>query len=775
MIKFVQTYFRQATLVVAAAILALVPQNQAVASYEAFPIENPSLLDAKQSDTIALIVASRKTENEAYEVIERFLKKGRLSTKIDIHDLQVNLFTSTNGWLGISIEIFQDSKSCNQVKTLLIDDNLIPTDSYCSNLDRFVGAYSVALPGAKYYAVELEKRIGIRVVNQNEKNNEALRIADELESEKSIYKSKVVFRRNDQVHIGDEKISKWSRLYGACVNVDLPDVAQGDQVIFSFRPYGLEKATINFLNDKKFLTPQVPLKGKKRPNYWGQENNISFTATQDARSPAIEICAQNVAGRGQRVDYDDFMIRDLLVKVSETPKLKSRGDVFNTITETKWSLASLPCEVNGKLSNYQRFKSTEYYNVINGKTNRATDGKMEFFTVDENNRRFEARFSTYIKLTRSAWNITTYSGQLNNDGSMTMVKKHQQIDTNTMNSRSPNYSSETSTRTLQPCRILPQKGRPDLKAVRDSVDIAEFNSKEALSYYYCQSRVTNKYFVKINGVSPDRFFYTYRYNPAKGELDLEKVENVLVYGEQKDNNHNEIAVFSTRESESRLSKVSDGRLTVYKNLQSVEDSLPSLGDLEIDAGTDEAFFRNEKTGASDSFTCSVIAISNSRQRDYVEGIFNRYKDRLGIKSKKVERRSLDLFSELEGAWLLKDDNARARSCKASVPLKGLQIFTYFKEDKMVKEIVFGKQNACHGFAGGCKAVFPKFPVIMKHSYSQSSDKEFSTVYKKGACIVSTSYKFLDTDTLESISSVGDSCSEAAKRAPRLQTWYRCSE
>jgi len=310
--------------------------------------------------------------------------------------------------------------------------------------------------------------------------------------------SEVVFQTNEKVHVGDEEISSWSPLYGSCVTITLPDVEQGDQVAFYYRPYGVENAQVSFMGMTRLMPAQRPQPGKKRPNYWGEMTRMDFTAPSAGSKPLIEVCAENVSETRQKVDFDDFMMTELVVEriasahrtapttVAPTPTApppNAPGETLQIITQTNWTLiSSQSCGIGDKETDYQRFLTTEYYNVTGGREFHANDGEVNYFTVDEASRRFGAKYSTYTNLTNAPWNISTYTGQLHDDGSLHIVHEFQQIDTGTMNAPRPNYSLERKEYVLWPCDRLPKKtvAAPGAERVLISVAGAE-SSQDNLS------------------------------------------------------------------------------------------------------------------------------------------------------------------------------------------------------------------------------------------------------------------------------------------------------
>ena len=77
----------------------------------------------------------------------------------------------------------------------------------------------------------------------------------------------IIFQTYEQIHIGDENIGGWPNVYGQCVQLPLGAITIGEQIEFSYMPYGLENAYIRFAGTELRLAPQVPNLGQKRPNY----------------------------------------------------------------------------------------------------------------------------------------------------------------------------------------------------------------------------------------------------------------------------------------------------------------------------------------------------------------------------------------------------------------------------------------------------------------------------------------------------------------------------
>jgi uncharacterized protein len=146
----------------------------------------------------------------------------------------------------------------------------------------------------------------------------------------------------------------------------------------------------------------------------------------------------------------------------QQPKLDTTssraGNTFEKITKTNWTLWDWSnCGTAGKDINYQRFLPNEYYNVINGNTNRATNMTVQYFEVNEERKSFEAQYSTFTDIEPNhPWTIISYSGRLLSDGSMKLVQKNQQLDTTRLGSYPPKYSLKETTNIVFSCSNIPK-------------------------------------------------------------------------------------------------------------------------------------------------------------------------------------------------------------------------------------------------------------------------------------------------------------------------------
>lgn len=93
--------------------------------------------DALQGSS-SIIVAARQTEREVVQFVEEFYRSKGLSEQ----DVVFTIFLSENGWLAISIGDLPMGE-CPALTQDLISQNLIPSDSYCSNANTFIAAFSV--------------------------------------------------------------------------------------------------------------------------------------------------------------------------------------------------------------------------------------------------------------------------------------------------------------------------------------------------------------------------------------------------------------------------------------------------------------------------------------------------------------------------------------------------------------------------------------------------------------------------------------------------------
>ena len=81
----------------------------------------------------ALVIASRKTLQE----VDQLIKTYNSSPMWGNSKPNWQIFLSSNGWYGISLGIGTTAE-CDRNKKLLINNNLIPKDSFCSSGKNFV-------------------------------------------------------------------------------------------------------------------------------------------------------------------------------------------------------------------------------------------------------------------------------------------------------------------------------------------------------------------------------------------------------------------------------------------------------------------------------------------------------------------------------------------------------------------------------------------------------------------------------------------------------------
>lgn len=128
-----------------------------------------------------------------------------------------------------------------------------------------------------------------------------------------------VFASNDQYHLGDENIGSWPNLWGVCIDLGTAELAPLDTVKVVYKSYGLETAYLQVGSQRQILPPQMPLQGKRRPNYWSSRKATEIIVRRSNRAALISICSKSVAAAGQPVDYDDWMIANIIAEVSNAP------------------------------------------------------------------------------------------------------------------------------------------------------------------------------------------------------------------------------------------------------------------------------------------------------------------------------------------------------------------------------------------------------------------------------------------------------------------------
>ena len=128
-----------------------------------------------------------------------------------------------------------------------------------------------------------------------------------------------VFSSDDQYHLGDENIGSWPNLWGACIGLGMAKLNPLDIVKIEYNSYGLETAYLQVGSQKQILSPQMPRKGKRRPNYWSSRQTTEIIVRNPNKAASISICSESVAVAGQPIDYDDWMIKNIIVEVEKAP------------------------------------------------------------------------------------------------------------------------------------------------------------------------------------------------------------------------------------------------------------------------------------------------------------------------------------------------------------------------------------------------------------------------------------------------------------------------
>jgi len=155
------------------------------------------------------------------------------------------------------------------------------------------------------------------------------------------------------------------------------------------------------------------------------------------------------------------------------------------------------------------------------------------------------------------------------------------------------------------------------------------NVGSSLSYTYCQSETSGNYFVKFNAY-PKRKIQTYSMSQVTGKLQPLGRDAVILSGEKVGDEYRENAIYATNDVIESRSEVSDGRVSRFVNLSTLEEGWGLHGTIIYDAGNDRAEVLNEFEGTSEKFTCSVIGNTDAQTRDYITGVFERYESRLGF-------------------------------------------------------------------------------------------------------------------------------------------------
>lgn len=109
------------------------------------------------------------------------------------------------------------------------------------------------------------------------------------------------------IHIGDENIDSWTPLSGLCISVEFPAGENSIKYKVTYEPYGLEKAYFALEDGRAFELPAQTVLSGKRPNYWGEQVELSFEAPPHNGNFSGRLCADLV----DRNDFDDLMLRNL--------------------------------------------------------------------------------------------------------------------------------------------------------------------------------------------------------------------------------------------------------------------------------------------------------------------------------------------------------------------------------------------------------------------------------------------------------------------------------
>lgn len=285
-------------------------------------------------------------------------------------------------------------------------------------------------------------------------------------------------------HLGDEHISSWSPLIGSCMSIEFPSVHAGGQIGVTYEPYGLENAYIEFSSGDRFqLAPQRVLSGR-RPNYWGDLTNQTFSSTQFLNGVTARMCAAFL----EPGDLDDLMLRNVAtwgqqpapsapvpqVRSSDT-QTRSESAVYDIITGSRWTLrgSSGSCGIGTSDTHYQRFLPSDYYIVLDGREQRSDRLEVEYFRIDEAARTFEASYIYHNPALSLGYMLRLrFTGQLLDDGSMRLSRQERQIDFESRNSQNPRYNERTSPpEILYRCDALPERNLsfPDSSRILISV------------------------------------------------------------------------------------------------------------------------------------------------------------------------------------------------------------------------------------------------------------------------------------------------------------------
>lgn len=119
------------------------------------------------------------------------------------------------------------------------------------------------------------------------------------------------------VHLGDENIRNWARLWGRCYAVSVPPLSAGSTVRLNYQEFGVEAAYAQLAGINRAL-PAQPRQGRKRPNYWGNHRTIEFNLGSAFAGGDLSICAAPVPNPEFTGDHDDLMLRNIGVEVIES-------------------------------------------------------------------------------------------------------------------------------------------------------------------------------------------------------------------------------------------------------------------------------------------------------------------------------------------------------------------------------------------------------------------------------------------------------------------------
>lgn len=130
--------------------------------------------------------------------------------------------------------------------------------------------------------------------------------------------SQIVYQTAASVHLGDENISSWEPVHGACYEATFDYRHRIDTLTLRYDVYGAEKTFMSFNGIVQPFESMPVAPGRTRPNYWAMDRSsvLSVGGATFDRPVTLRICSELVPKPGFAGDLDDFRIRNLRVQAN---------------------------------------------------------------------------------------------------------------------------------------------------------------------------------------------------------------------------------------------------------------------------------------------------------------------------------------------------------------------------------------------------------------------------------------------------------------------------